>query len=98
MDQGHKGVMDIADPINFTVNILYKESTSYYVNKFLEYREYLFFKAGYDIWVMLKRVREGNEVIQSKVRELLDNYNLTDFFKEFLSHIQYVYEVEKILG
>ncbi len=56
---------------------------NYWVEKFLEKREYIFFEYGWDIWRMMKLFYKGDIPIRQKLRTLMvcGDYMPTIFFK-----------------
>ena len=75
-----------------------KGDTAYYVERYLDIREQLFFKQGVEIQRLLKLAIEGDVLAVKKAERLFRECGLTDFFKEFLSVPTYWAEVCKILG
>ena len=70
---------------------------AYYVEEFLELREKLYFKKGVDIFRLLYLARAGDYQAIRRVRALIDECRLKDFFKEFFSSPKYWAGVYKIL-
>lgn len=95
--QGHTGVVDAQDPIDYESQSIDKLDLDSYVEDFLSLRQFIFFKEGWDIWRMLKLIRSGDPMVSYKFRMIVSSYGATEFFKEFCSNIEYVYAVEKIL-
>lgn len=75
-----------------------KGDTAYYVERYLDIREQLFFKQGVEIQRLLKLAMDGDILAVKKAERLFRECCLTDFFKEFLSVPAYWAEVCKILG
>lgn len=75
-----------------------KGDTAYYLERYLDIREQLFFKQGVEIQRLLKLAIEGDVLAVKKAERLFRECGLTDFFKEFLSVPTYWAEVCKILG
>ena len=75
-----------------------KGDTAYYIERYLDIREQLFFKQGVEIQRLLKLAMDGDILAVKKAERLFRECCLTDFFKEFLSVPAYWAEVCKILG
>ena len=75
-----------------------KGDTAYYVERYLDIREQLFFKQGVEIQRLLKLAIEGDVLAVKKAERLFRECELTDFFKAFLAVPAYWVEVCKILG
>lgn len=71
---------------------------NYYVESYLEIREFLFFKKGVDIHRRLQLAVQGDKQAVWKTEWLFRENNLLDFFREFFSVPEYWAEVCKILG
>ncbi len=75
-----------------------KETIDEMVEKFLEVREFIFFKKGWDIWRVLCLVRRGDVRAQAHARMIISQMDMRPFFQEFCSDIRNIYGVEAILG
>lgn len=75
-----------------------KGDTTYYVERYLNIREQLFFKQGVDIQRLLKVAMDGDAVAVKKVEDLFKKCDLMDFFQELLAVPSYWTEVCRILG
>ncbi|MBR6606249.1 MAG: hypothetical protein IKK92_10375, partial [Prevotella sp.] len=71
---------------------------NYYVERYLEIREFLFFKKGVDIHRRLQLAVQGDKQAVWKTKWLFRENNLLDFFREFFSVPEYWAEVCRILG
>lgn len=99
-EMGVEGVdaASIPDDFDLTVMAEDEETIKEMVEKFLEVREFLYFKKGWDIWRVLCLVRRGDVRAISHARMIISQTNLRPFFEEFCSDIRNIYGVEAILG
>ena len=100
LENGSFGICeeDVIDPIDYEMLGIDEADTSYYVETFLDIRQFIFFKDGQDIWRLFTLVRKGDKKAADRIRMLIDKFSIVDFMKEFCSHYQYILAVQKILG
>lgn len=100
LDDGESGTAleSIFDPVNYEDLSIERAEIDYYVENFLNVREFIFFKGGKDIWRMLTLAYSGDKVVMHKLRYLFDDYCITEFMYEFLACPYYMYQVKQILG
>ena len=98
LEDGITGIDEAVDPINYESLSIARLDTDYYVETFLNVRQYLYFKEGIDIWRLLKLIRSGESFLNYRVRNVAEKYNMGEFLCEFCSNISYVYAVQKYLG
>lgn len=89
---------NLIDSFEFEKEIMLKVDLPYYIDTFLDIREHVFFEHGYDIWRLFTLTCKGDKEAQGKLRILIDNLNLKDFFWNFCSSVSYKKAVEDILG
>ncbi|WP_324823577.1 hypothetical protein [Sinanaerobacter sp. ZZT-01] len=89
---------NLVDSYDFEKEIMLKVDLSYFVETFLDIREHVFFEHGFDLWRLFVLSCKGDKAAQSKLRILIDNLNLKDFFWNFCSSLSYKKAVEEILG
>lgn len=96
--RGYKGITEIVNPFNFEADIIAKADTNYYIEAFLDIREYVFFKRGIDLWRLFELVLKRDKKAIEKFRWVLDELNFTSFFKEFCSRAEYIEGVRNVLN
>lgn len=96
--KGYQGVVDLVNPFDFETDVIAKADTNYYVETFLDIREYAFFKRGIDLWRLFELVLKRDKKATEKFRWVLDELNLTSFFKEFCSRAEYIEGVKRVLN
>lgn len=96
--KGYQGVIDLVNPFDFETDIIAKADTNYYIETFLDVREYAFFKRGVDLWRLFELVLKRDKQATEKFRWILDELGLTSFFKEFCSRAEYIEGVRKVLN
>lgn len=96
--QSTEGIINLIDPSNYEVEVQAKADTRYYIETFLDLREYIFFEKGIDLWRLLLLVFKRDVIAIQKFRMVLDDFKLDTFFKDFLSRAYYIQEVKEILG
>ena len=96
--KGYQGITEIVNPFDFEADIIAKADTKYYIETFLDIREYAFFKRGIDLWRLFELVLKRDKQATEKFRWVLDELNLTSFFKEFCSRAEYIEGVRKVLN
>lgn len=89
---------NLVDSYEFEKEIILEIDLPYFVKTFLDIREYVFFEHGFDLWRLFVLSYKGDKAAQSKLRILIDNLNLKDFFWNFCSSLSYKKAVEEILG
>lgn len=89
---------NLIDPYDFEKEIMMKIDLLYFVETFLDIREQVFFEHGFDIWRLFTLSYRGDKAAQGKLRLLIDNLNLRDFFWNFCGSVSYKRAVEDILG
>lgn len=89
---------NLVDSYEFEKEIMLEIDLPYFVETFLDIREYVFFEHGFDLWRLFVLSYKGDKAAQSKLRILIDNLNLKDFFWNFCSSLSYKKAVEEILG
>ena len=99
-EQGVEGIdiTSVPDKLDVVSMIEDKETDKELIEEFLEVREFIYFKKGWDIWRVLCLVRRGDIRAQAHARMIISTMNLGAFFKKFCSDIRCVYGVEAILG
>lgn len=89
---------NLIDPYDFEKEIMMKIDLPYFVETFLDIREQVFFEHGFDIWRLFTLSYRGDKAAQGKLRILIDNLNLRDFFWNFCGSVSYKKAVEDMLG
>lgn len=100
LENGSFGICedDVIDPTDYEMLGIDEADTSYYVETFLDIRQFIFFKEGQDIWRLFTLIRRGDKRAADRIRIISDKFAIVDFMKEFCSHYQYILAVQKILG
>lgn len=100
LENGSFGVCedDVIDPIDYEMLGIDEADTSYYVETFLNIRQFIFFKDGHDIWRLFTLARRGDKQAATKIRMISDKFSIVDFMMEFCSHYNYILAVQKFLG
>lgn len=89
---------NLIDPFEFEKEVMLKVDLPYFVETFLDIREHVYFEYGYDLWRLFSLSYRGDKAAQGKLRILIDNLNLKDFFWNFCSCVDYKKAVEAKLG
>ena len=96
-EAGYVGITDLEDPMDYEGIVIDDADTEYYVETFLNLRQFLFFTEGVDIWRQLTLIRRGDKRVADKFRKIADAYCMTQFFVEFCKNLGYIYAVQRIL-
>lgn len=97
-ESDHTIDINLIDPFDFEKEIMLKIDLPYFVETFLDIREQVFFEHGYDLWRLFVLSYKGDKAAQGKLRVLIDNLSLKDFFWNFCDSVSYKKAVENILG
>jgi len=98
MAAGFEGISEISDPFDYEDEVIANADTEYFVETFLDVREFLFFQEGVDIWRMLSLVRRGDPIVGNKLRWVAYKYGVARFLNEYCCNIRYVNATQQILG
>lgn len=100
LEQGLSGTdfRNICDDANYEDMSIDMADIDYYVDSFLDIREFIYFKGGHDIWRLLELADRKDKQALIKLRMILDEYHIGDFIYEFLSCPYNLYRVKQILG
>ena len=101
LEMGEAGaVAEMIEDKNLNVETMVADigDKNYYVERYLEIREFLFFKKGVDIHRRLHLSMQGDKQAIWKTEWLFRECELLDFFREFFSVPEYWTEVCRILG
>lgn len=96
--KGYQGIIEIVNPFDFEADIIAKADTDYYIETFLDIREFVFFKRGIDLWRLFELVLKRDKLAIEKFRWVLDELSLTRFFMEFCSRAEYIEGVRRVLN
>lgn len=92
------GLLEIVDYDDFEKKILDEIDINYFVNRFLELREKIFFDLGFDVWRMMKLTLMGDLAVKGKIYQLFAAIGEAKFLYEFCSNYVHIIKVKEILG
>lgn len=100
LEDGETGteLESLLDPVNYEELSIDLAEIDYYVENFLNVRQFIFFKGGYDVWRMLTLAYRGDKIVLMKLRNIFSEYCITEFMYEFIACPIYVVKVKEILG
>lgn len=84
---GYRGITDlVADCVNDSIDeILESIDEEYYIQNFLDVRERIYFSVGKDIWRLIELSRLDDSKAQSKLREVIIEFDLKEIIEYVLT-------------
>ena len=90
-------VEQLVDNTDVEAEVLERVDSEYYVSQFLDIREQLYFKKGFDLYRLLTLALAGDYQATVKMKLRAYECDLTEFLKDFFAVPRYWVEVCKIL-
>lgn len=98
-NSGFTGVTDIvAEYVEDNIDdIIANLDMNYYIDSFLDTREFLYFKKGQDIWRLIQLAKLDDKQAQNKLRLLMDEFGLRELLYYILTKSACYSKLEGIL-